>query len=496
MERHSRKSVAGLLITALLCVLPLAGTGGARLAEAAHNDKSGKQIVMTLDEMFGEMERPPALFDHDKHVEKLKNQGCRVCHEPNEDGKVSYVFVSLEEDADRRDAIDANHEKCMACHGGKDEGSEKTEPMVCAECHIEEADYKAYKWYRATFGHENHIDLMEKGCDTCHHKYDEITGESIYQKGDEAACGLCHKNKDEDNRIALRKAGHTKCIGCHEERFPELRKKVDPYDCEGCHKPEAKPAEIDMVKLTARSYDKRPEKLLLSYPGSIMPAVPFDHKQHAPGESCAKTCHHFHARTLARFDTRFAKTGDACRQCHLLTGAKIMSAGVEADKVYHDAESPYSCRGCHIIQNKNVQKEEDKAPDTCKGCHTGEITMAEAVAKEPIPFDLEAQPKGPETYLIATLSKKRLPVNFPHSRHSTMVDNCNACHHYSPENEIPTCYACHGASVDFTKKAKPELVGAYHRMCIGCHRSMGAGPITCNKCHEEVEAIHALDKKM
>jgi len=485
MNRHFRKLVASLFASALLCGLFLVATGYGLSIESVDRDAPDTQIVMSLDEALGEMERPPVLFDHGKHTESLKEDGCRVCHKPDAEGKVTYEFCTWGESADRRAIIDANHEKCAACHGGDAEGSEKARELACGECHVEDFEYRAYKWYRATFNHADHIDLMEKGCDTCHHKYDERTGESIYQKGDEAACGSCHKRKDEGKKSALRKAGHTRCIGCHEERYPEVKKEADPYSCNGCHKPEEEPAEVHEVELAARPYEKRPTKLLLSYPGSIMPAVPFDHKKHVPEDDCAKTCHPFHARTLARFDTRFVRSGDACQQCHLLAEVKIMTGGVEADKVYHDPESPHSCRGCHIKENEKPKKEEEKSPVTCKGCHTGGEVL-EAVVEE---FDLEAQPEGPETYVIARLSKKRLPVKFPHARHAKMVDNCNACHHESPEKEIPTCYACHGASTDFTKKSSLKLVGAYHRMCIGCHRSMGDGPITCNKCHEEKEAV-------
>ena len=492
MNRRSCKSTLSLFAAVLLFFLSPVGMGYARAADAADNDQPGKQIVMALDEAFGELERPPTLFDHKKHTDELKEEGCRLCHEPNEEGKVTYELPQFDEDADKRAIIDANHERCMACHGGDAKGSEKARALACGECHIEEIGYRAYKWYRATFNHANHIDSMEKGCDTCHHKYDEQTGESIYQKGDEAACGSCHKNKDEGKKKPLRTAGHNQCIGCHEEQYPEIKKDTDPYACIGCHKPEEKPAEIHEITLAARPYEKRPEKLLLSYPRAILPGVPFDHKKHVPEDECAKTCHQFHARTLARFDTRFAKTGNACQQCHMVIEKEIASAAVEADKVYHDPESPHSCRGCHIEKNKEPKKEEEKSPETCRGCHTGGEDLELAVAE----FDLEARPEGPETYVIERLSRKRLPVKFPHANHAKMVDNCDACHHESPEKEIPTCYACHGASTDFNKKSKLQLVGAYHRMCIGCHRSMGDGPITCNKCHEEKETVQSSDQPL
>ena len=66
MNRCSRTSTLSLFAAALLLVLPLVGMAYITHAEAADNDRPGKQIVMALDEAFGEMERPPTLFDHKK----------------------------------------------------------------------------------------------------------------------------------------------------------------------------------------------------------------------------------------------------------------------------------------------------------------------------------------------------------------------------------------------------------------------------------------------
>ena len=87
-----------------------------------------------------------------------------------------------------------------------------------------------------------------------------------------------------------------------------------------------------------------------------------------------------------------------------------------------------------------------------------------------------------------------MPVEFRHALHATMIDNCATCHHHSPENERPACYTCHGISSDFAKESKIRLVGAYHRMCLGCHRNTGIGPITCVKCHEEKQAIISMEQ--
>lgn len=498
MKRHHRKSVALFFAAVSLCILPLIGSDGSRSAEAADKQDAGTRIVMSLDNVLDKLERAPTLFDHERHVGALKEKGCRVCHEPNEQGKVTYEFCVWDESADRRAIIDANHDKCMGCHGGVAEGGEKAEELTCGECHAEKIGYKTFKWYRATFNHVDHIDLLEKGCDTCHHTYDEQAGKLTYEKGDEAACGSCHKQEDEGQAAALRKVGHTQCIGCHEEKYPEVKAEADPYACDSCHRPEEKPTEMELITLAEVPYKKRPEKLLISYPNSIMPAVPFNHTKHVPEEQegCAKTCHGFHARTLARLDTRFVRTGEACQQCHMLTGVKIMTDGIEAEKIYHNPESANSCRGCHIEENKKIKQGEEQPPVTCRGCHSGTLPEEALITPATEEAGEAVLPELPETYIIGRLSQKRLPVKFAHSRHAKMVDNCSACHHKSPETERPPCYTCHGESADFSKKSKVKMVSAYHRMCIGCHREVGDGPITCNKCHEEKETIHSSDQSL
>ncbi len=236
--------------------------------------------------------------------------------------------------------------------------------------------------------------------------------------------------------------------------------------------------------LVARSFQERPVNLLISHPGAILPAVPFNHEKHDPKKECSKTCHQFHARTLVSIDPRFDRTGEACQECHKQAEVSLTTNATSADETYHNAESPHSCIGCH--------KKENKGPVTCKDCHKG----GEIPAEPPAPVTAEMLEQGPDRYVIAQLSKKRLPVKFPHSQHAKMVGKCESCHHYGPEKEKPGCSTCHGVSSDMVKKSKIQLVSAYHRMCIGCHRGMGLGPVTCDTCHEERESIYEPGRQM
>jgi hypothetical protein len=66
---------------------------------------------------------------------------------------------------------------------------------------------------------------------------------------------------------------------------------------------------------------------------------------------------------------------------------------------------------------------------------------------------------------------------------------CAGCHHYSPlekGKQVPACRTCHDAK-DLNPSRRPDLLGAYHQQCLGCHQKMGGTedkmPQTCEGCH-------------
>jgi hypothetical protein len=419
----------------------------------------------------------------------LKDEGCKGCHpsaeKTEENAKTSYEYVAWRGMPDRQALMDAYHGKCMKCHyEGETEAGKKVRALSCGECHTGEAKGPA-EWYQPVFDHFPHLDAMEKGCDTCHHEYDEQQKKLVYVKGHEQACGKCHKDKPEENRDSLRNVGHASCIGCHEKEYEAGNIKMDPYTCRGCHRPEAQKPALAPVEIVARTYQAQPGQLLISYPNSILPPVPFDHQKHDPKKDCTKCCHNFHVRTLVSTDMGFKETASSCENCHKQSDVSVRPGCLQADMIYHDKESPNSCIGCHIQKNKEEPKKEQR-PVACKGCHKEEPTASERPDYQE-PVDTE---KGPETSIIARISNKYLPVKFPHLQHTKMITNCDPCHHHGPQNQKPACYTCHGEPMDFMKLTKPRLISAYHRMCMGCHQDMGTGPVACTKCHEERETIY------
>lgn len=77
------------------------------------------------------------------------------------------------------------------------------------------------------FMHSKHAAALQGDCATCHH----------YRPADPAAdeivgCRSCHQQtvtEKDTERIGLKAAYHTQCMGCHE------RMKKGPVSCEGCH---------------------------------------------------------------------------------------------------------------------------------------------------------------------------------------------------------------------------------------------------------------------
>jgi len=87
------------------------------------------------------------------------------------------------------------------------------------------------------------------------------------------------------------------------------------------------------------------------------------------------------------------------------------------------------------------------------------------------------------------------PVIFMHSKHANVMKDCTICHHRHPRNKgdkygepvtmdklrakraIPkNCSLCHDRPFDPKKLNVPGLKGAYHQLCMDCHRESEQAP--------------------
>jgi octaheme c-type cytochrome (tetrathionate reductase family) len=125
------------------------------------------------------------------------------------------------------------------------------------------------------------------------------------------------------------------------------------------------------------------------------------------------------------------------------------------------------------------------------------------------------------------------PVRFMHRRHALLVQDCTVCHHRIPREEgddygVPAdpvamakdktlpvaCHKCHARPWPAKQLHKPGLKGAYHQMCLGCHREsaqmagdpnpgqirqmlsggvmqrVGRAPVDCRSCHTPTVPSH------
>jgi predicted CXXCH cytochrome family protein len=112
----------------------------------------------------------------------------------------------------------------------------------------------------------------------------------------------------------------------------------------------------------------------------------------------------------------------------------------------------------------------------CPACPVAEAQGEKKAGKSDAP--------GPVETVLYHLTDIYEPVLFKHEEHVEYEENCEACHHHSSEvDPTPPCRECHGAPFR-DDLAQPGLKGAYHRQCMGCHKKMGSGPLTCGGCHK------------
>jgi len=105
--------------------------------------------------------------------------------------------------------------------------------------------------------------------------------------------------------------------------------------------------------------------------------------------------------------------------------------------------------------------------------------------------------RGPKVVILNELENLYLPVPFDHAGHAKMAGmttGCATCHHYTPKGTThPACKSCHDISPRHEDIFKPSLKGAYHRMCLNCHREWSRGT-NCNICHMPKTGMSAARK--
>ncbi len=489
--------LSGFVFAAGLFAIILSG------AAAGPQAQEEKPAVATLahEKAFKGLERPPVVFDHDGHTSILGDKSCEKCHHlfDEQEGALVYRQGSessctlchvLESDGNKPALMDAYHDRCIACHAERRGDGLSAGSVTCEGCHSKGNEARIM-CAPAAFEHALHLAVMEtKGCEECHHVYDEESGATKYVEGDEGPCLRCHFRESGappsymETRThpgievrTLKRAAHGQCLDCHRS-MTGSGEAAGPKECAGCHGKKTRP-DAAAHKPVFPAIQGKTDSVEMRLAGGVMPAVTFDHKGHESRTEKCMGCHRLHIGALNRFDENFSLSHKICHQCHAASGLKMKGAshGPGHASVYHDKKSPFSCIGCHNLK----EGEGPKALAPCAACHKGTAGDS-AVASKPPEWD----DKGPELVIIDQYSDKFDAVAFPHSFHSEMMGDCVECHHYNPDNKATRCSVCHvRALFDLKKPHKPGIVGAYHQRCMGCHREMGTGPHQCVECHKK-----------
>jgi hypothetical protein len=497
-------------------------------SEKSSEKRSEKEVtkredVIFIDTLknFEDIQRPPAVFLHDLHTDALqkKNKDCKTCHLFDKDkNRILYKFKRVE-DTDKTTLIDNYHKNCIDCHTNKkfERQNEKTGPITCNECHVKEPSVISSRQplFMDKSLHFRHIKAFDEKCETCHHEYDKEKKKLFYAKGEEKNCRYCHEKEKIDNRISMKEAAHIACIDCHIKNI-DKQKKSGFINCSGCHNKEnidkiekiknvprlkRNQPDVALIKLSEKDMtDEKKSKFRMSF-------VPFNHKLHENVNDTCLVCHH--------------KDLNSCNKCHTQEGSED-GGGISLEQSMHSVNNNTSCIGCHEI--KKHEKE-------CAGCHNTNLkdndefcnkchiktskekkdsqddkAFAKFLLESRLPvqkYDIE---KIPEKVKISTLQNKYEPVDFPHRKVVTTMINsasenglakyfhkdstvCQGCHHNSPASDNPSlCESCHRKEKSFKNKVslRPELMGAYHIQCMGCHKRMNIDkPTGCTECHKE-----------
>jgi hypothetical protein len=518
-----------LSIFAVACC---AGLSACSEGGAAETTVRADVIIIDGMKAFGDKERPPVEFAHDKHTEALaaKNKDCSTCHLQQENGYLSPLYQRLA-NTTRQEVMDIYHGGCIDCHTErKAENAEaKAGPVTCGDCHRNEP---LFRLSRRPAGmdkslHYRHVAAGQDKCEACHHIYDEASKKLIYVKGKENSCRDCHRSQEKDDVDSYRTAAHSSCIQCHlQTTTTRPGEPHGPVACSGCHDAERQAA-YAVIEDPPRLMRGQPDFVLLSAPeaereSSKLNTVPFSHVGHEGFNQSCRVCHH--------------ESMQACSDCHTLQGEE-KGGSVTLQQAMHDINSTHSCIGCHERHKTEIgcagchdQMEQARLSEhSCMICHAGPAPdEVETVRSQyttlddfrPKPGDVELSftvDDIPEQVTIDVISKRydRIiageydPVAMPHRRivntlRKHIEDNkiavyfhghedvvCQGCHHHGSIGRRPAlCENCHGEPFKENDLFKPGLYGAYHRQCVGCHVSMKLqNESDCTYCHKDQAAV-------
>ncbi|WP_300669987.1 cytochrome c3 family protein [Desulfoluna sp.] len=296
------------------------------LCLANSKDNGGQGLggdVIAIDAMlpYGERERPPVLFPHDRHAAYSGETGCLSCHdERSGDGSgISFAFKGRK-GLSGNEIRDLYHTECIRCHAEGVATKQPTGPQICGGCHVRDKAVPTSSSYAIDFDDSLHFTHTEKATLDCRACHDLLNGDDSEKSGDSMSPGLSSDN-----------VSHDLCITCHlVDR--NHKKPSGPLSCKACHAlPAQSLADLNPSKDVARG-------------GEVL----FDHDLHEMADISCDVCHHKEP------DTR-------CSECHT-DGDSSQGGGISLYAAMHTRNADRSCIGCHDEMGAGDV-------DDCTGCH-------------------------------------------------------------------------------------------------------------------------------
>ena len=508
------------------------------VSEKGETENGVEQAIMvTIPEIFEEIERPPVKFYHGKHTVALEEEeeGCNVCHPKDEEDNLLFTFPRERDEKSKDALMNSYHDSCIGCHNEKSEAGKKTGPVTCGECHVmehaaveylpilpeyyevlrdtyhkdciachqepakaaEEAgglDWKSFyvkeraliedEWPKVVFDyylHDKHDKALEEKCELCHYLSPEME-KKLKAEGEEPTCQDWLREIDKENSLTEEETAHPLCINCHLERKEE-NKDAGPVYCKECHTGVVRTIE-EMADVPREECDQEEKILILIEEDARMKGVPFNHKGHQENTRSCQDCHH--------------ETLRSCKECHTLDGSEE-GDGITLAEAYHEVSSPWSCVGCHETEKKKADcagchhlMESGLVESACATCHSGSLESLDNIKKLDAPEKLYPD-ELKEEMEITILEDEYKPSKFPHDKivkklidisndsklasyfHTGEMSICMGCHHLGPMEAKQNLPLCSTCHTvkKEPKQSTPTLLGAYHQQCLGCHKEMG-----------------------
>jgi Class III cytochrome C family/Outer membrane cytochrome MtrC/MtrF-like, domains II/IV len=511
------------------------------IAETSRGEMRDLPIFIARQGASEELERPPAVFDHDLHTAALGQkgtEGCAACHVLNEvsplllnqDVKVFKFPKGTYDLTDRRAIMYASHNACVGCHQKMTAEGKKSGPAIglCGKCHVRKPTFRKVVWaWNPTFNyarHAKHVLKLEKSdlkdglnvagkvavmgetsgkkCEMCHHVYDKKLKKLIYKKDCENSCRACHKAKDEKNARSMKHVAHSACIGCHMKMEEQVKKELvgqgrkqltekdkqrfGPLECKGCHgqHKELTPEEISKIPRLVRGQKDVMDLTLVEVQTPQAGNVIAAHVTGAdkPRMKVVPFNHKAHEPRAQFCNTCHHHSLEKCVNCHTPQGDPNKGGGVSYERAFHKAGTKQACVGCH-----GTAKQDKK----CAGCHN---TMPDPLPKSSCPVCHQG-PSGGKPKQIAALplfhDKKKVP-DMLHIKNLEKEFKAAQFPHLKIVNKLVTI--SNNSSLARTFHGTKEQT-----LCAGCHhktelQSAAIKMPACITCHNRPFESSSLGK--